>query len=165
MTKYRLFIRAYIQVPWVPFIQGVCHCHDRMAFGFTTTITWTFSHSIKTFYCLNIYKENLLISLMYMCPLIYFNPATLYCSACTKPGKRAIMYLCVRAIHFCLFLPFFYWILELLWQYGIFCLSFYLIAIIRIQVYFTSDEDISGAELDMLTEERLMGMGIEYVWM
>jgi hypothetical protein len=23
-----------------------------MAFGFTTTNTWTFSHSIKTFYCL-----------------------------------------------------------------------------------------------------------------
>jgi hypothetical protein len=33
------------------------------------------------------------------------------------------------------------------------------------QVYFISDENISGAELDMLTEERLMGMGIEYVLM
>ena len=27
-----------------------------------------------------------------------FNPATFYCSYCTKPGKCAVMYFCVRGI-------------------------------------------------------------------
>jgi hypothetical protein len=42
---------------------------------------------------------------------------------------------------------------------------FHFILLQSIQVYFTSDENISGAALDMLTEERLMGMGIVYVLM
>jgi hypothetical protein len=33
-------------------------------------------------------------------PYNYFNPATLYWSACTKPGKWEVMYLCIRGIDF-----------------------------------------------------------------
>jgi hypothetical protein len=44
---------------------------------------------------------------------------TFYWSACTKLGKSAVMYLCVRGIHF-LLIRFFYWILELFRQCGIF---------------------------------------------
>ena len=46
-------------------------------------------------------------------------------NGCTKSGKRAIVYLC-QWFQFCLFLRFFYLILELFRQYGIF-LYFYFI--------------------------------------
>jgi hypothetical protein len=43
----------------------------------------------------------------------HLNPTTFYCSACPKPGKWAVLYLCVRSINFDPFYCFFYWILEL----------------------------------------------------
>jgi hypothetical protein len=51
------------------------------------------------------------------------NPATFYWSACTKPGKWAVLYLCIKGIDFYLF--FWYLILELFLQCGIFCFWFY----------------------------------------
>jgi len=45
-------------------------------------------------------------------------------SACIKPGKCAVMYLCVRGYWFCLFLWFWHFILELFRQCGIFCFLF-----------------------------------------
>ena len=38
--------------------------------------------------------------------------------SCTKTGKWAVMYLCVRGIEFAYFFVFFYWILELFLQCG-----------------------------------------------
>ena len=48
---------------------------------------------------------------------------TFYWSVCTKPGMWAVIYLCVRGIDFASFNDF--WYLELFWQCGIFCFSFY----------------------------------------
>ena len=48
--------------------------------------------------------------------LNYNNPATIYGSTCTKPGKWAVMYLCARGI--------WYLILELFQQCGILYCSF-----------------------------------------
>jgi hypothetical protein len=36
-------------------------------------------------------------------PYNYFNPPTFYWSACSKPGKWAVMYLCVWSIDFASF--------------------------------------------------------------
>jgi len=48
---------------------------------------------------------------------------TFYWSVCAKPGMWAVIYLCVRGIDFASFNDF--WYLELFWQCGIFCFSFY----------------------------------------
>ena len=57
----------------------------------------------------------------YLYPQSRFNPVTFYWSACTKPGKWVIIYLCVNGVDFVSFyflLLFFYWMLELC---GILC--------------------------------------------
>ena len=87
---------------------------------------------------------------------LVFNPASFYRSACTKPGKWAVLcylcvkgivvYLCVRGIvvYLCVkgiivnlcvrryrfrsFLLLFYWMLKLFWQCGIFCFSLYFLS-------------------------------------
>ena len=48
----------------------------------------------------------------------------LHWCVCTKPGKWVIMNLCVRVSILPTFLWFFYWVLELVRQCGIFCFSF-----------------------------------------
>ena len=56
--------------------------------------------------------------------LLFFNPAIIYRSGCTKPGKWAVKYLCTRTMY-CLFLRPWYLSLQLFGQCGIFCWSFY----------------------------------------
>ena len=52
-------------------------------------------------------------------------PATFYQSACTKPGKWAVMYTHVRGSILPMFLTIFYYILELFLICGIFGFSFH----------------------------------------
>jgi hypothetical protein len=59
--------------------------------------------------------------LVWVMQLVYSRHLFFYWSACTKPGKWAVSYLCVKGMN--LFLRFFYCILKLFRQCGIFCFS------------------------------------------
>ena len=63
-------------------------------------------------------------------------PARFYWSACTKPGKRTVIYLCFRGINFVFFLQLLYWILELFWHCGIFLFFILLVSWTFIFLFF-----------------------------
>jgi hypothetical protein len=77
---------------------GILYMLQPCSLGFMWILA-LYSHVVNTRMATSPWQHHLTKSGGFV-PLNYFNAATFYWSACTKPGKSVVMYICVWAVDF-----------------------------------------------------------------